>query len=455
MTYSEKSLAPFLFLLVVEGLSAAVRTAEEKNLYSGFKVGNSGVSISHLQYADDTIFLGEASAENLWSIKAIFRGFELASGLKVNFGKSKVMGVNVSSEFLGVAERFLHCSQTSLPFMYLGLPVGANPRKISTWKPLTDTIARKLGSWNNKWVSLGGRVVLLNSVLNSIPIFYLSFLKMPVRVWKMIVKMQRSFLWGGVGSNRKIPWVSWANVCKPKREGGLGVRDLRLVNDALLGKWRWRILQERKEVWREIIFARYGAMFPAPHLGGRPSGLMRGSSWWKDVSLLGTHMESHSDWFSRGVTKRIGNGNLTSFWFDPWSDDAPLRFRYQALYQASDQRLDRVRDMGNWLDGEWVWEFRWNRNLNTQDQSSLIDLLETLSRVHLSNREDEWCWRHDSSGLFSVKSAYLVLAEGSRSPQTLTTEVIANLSKIWVSWASTKVIVFSWQLLQDRTPSEA
>jgi hypothetical protein len=182
-------LAPFLFLLVVEGLSAAVRTAEEKNLYSGFKVGNSGVSISHLQYADDTIFLGEASAENLWSIKAILRGFELASGLKVNFGKSKVMGVNVSSEFLGVAERFLHCSQTSLPFMYLGLPVGANPRKISTWKPLTDTIARKLGSWNNKWVSLGGRVVLLNSVLNSIPIFYLSFLKMPVRVWKLIVKM--------------------------------------------------------------------------------------------------------------------------------------------------------------------------------------------------------------------------------------------------------------------------
>jgi hypothetical protein len=62
-------------------------------------------------------------------------------------------------------------------------------------------------------------------------------------------------------------------------------------------------------------------------------------------------METHSDWFSRGVTKRIGSGNLTSFWFDPWSDDAPLRFRYQALYQASDQRLDRVRDMGNWVGG--------------------------------------------------------------------------------------------------------
>ncbi|GAU17375.1 hypothetical protein TSUD_232510 [Trifolium subterraneum] len=78
----------------------AVRTAEERNLYTGFKVGNSGMSVSHLQYADDTLFLGEATMENIWSIKAILRGFELALGLKVNFGKSKVMGVNVSGEFL-------------------------------------------------------------------------------------------------------------------------------------------------------------------------------------------------------------------------------------------------------------------------------------------------------------------------------------------------------------------
>ncbi|MCI00949.1 LINE-1 reverse transcriptase like, partial [Trifolium medium] len=148
---------------LVESLSAVVRTAEERNLYTGFKVGNSRRSISHLQYADDTLFLGEATVANLWSIKAILRGFELASGLKVNFCKSKVMGVNVSGEFLGVAERFLHCSRASLPFTYLGLPVGANARSLTTWQPLIDTISRKLGSWNNKWVNMGGRVVLLNS----------------------------------------------------------------------------------------------------------------------------------------------------------------------------------------------------------------------------------------------------------------------------------------------------
>jgi mannosylglycoprotein endo-beta-mannosidase len=76
--------------------------------------------------------------------------------------------VNISDDFLGEAERFLHCSRASLLFTYLGLPVGANARKISTWQPLIDTIYKKLGTWNNRWVSIGGKVVLLNSVLNSI-----------------------------------------------------------------------------------------------------------------------------------------------------------------------------------------------------------------------------------------------------------------------------------------------
>jgi hypothetical protein len=74
---------------------------------------------------------------------------------------------------------------------------------LGPWQPLIDTISRKLGSWNNRWVSMGGRVVLLNSVLNSIPIFFLSYLKMPTKVWKLIVGLQRRFLWGVSALKRK------------------------------------------------------------------------------------------------------------------------------------------------------------------------------------------------------------------------------------------------------------
>ncbi|WJX68278.1 hypothetical protein P8452_52666 [Trifolium repens] len=93
-------LAPFLFLLVVEGFGGAMSKAVEYNLYKGFPIRNGGLIISHLQYADDTLCVGEASVENLWVIKAILRRFELASGLKVNFWKSCMMGVNVSNNFM-------------------------------------------------------------------------------------------------------------------------------------------------------------------------------------------------------------------------------------------------------------------------------------------------------------------------------------------------------------------
>jgi hypothetical protein len=68
-------------------------------------------------------------------------------------------------------------------------------------------------------VSLGGRIVLINAVLSSIPIFFLSFMKMPVKVWREVVSIQRNFLWGGLSTRRRINWVKWANICKTKKEG--------------------------------------------------------------------------------------------------------------------------------------------------------------------------------------------------------------------------------------------
>ncbi|PNX99542.1 hypothetical protein L195_g022808 [Trifolium pratense] len=66
------------------------------------------------------------------------------------------------------------------------------------------------------------------------------------------------------------------------------------------------------------------SLFPAPRMRG-PHSALRGSLRWKDVSLLGTQVETQSNWFSGGVTKRICNGNLTSFCFDPWMDGVPLK----------------------------------------------------------------------------------------------------------------------------------
>jgi hypothetical protein len=158
-------LAPLLFLLVTEGLGALMRMTVEKGRFQPFLVGRSRMSVLMRQYADDSLCIGDASVENLWAVKAILRGFEMASELKINFWKSCLVGVNVPDEFLAMASDFSNYRIGHTTFKYLGLPVGANPCLSSTWRPMVDAIKRRLGSWGNKFISFGGRIVLINTVL--------------------------------------------------------------------------------------------------------------------------------------------------------------------------------------------------------------------------------------------------------------------------------------------------
>ena len=140
---------------MAEGFSGLMRKAREANLFEGFEVGQNGLVISHLQYADDTLCIGKATVDNLWPMKSILRGFEMASGLKINFLKSSLIGVNVSDDFMEMACNFLSCSRGSLPFNYLGLPVGANGRNLATWEPLVESLNRKLNGWSHKYINFG------------------------------------------------------------------------------------------------------------------------------------------------------------------------------------------------------------------------------------------------------------------------------------------------------------
>ncbi|GKV07790.1 hypothetical protein SLEP1_g19511 [Rubroshorea leprosula] len=111
-------LSPFLFLIVAEGLNGLMASAVDKNLFKGARIGNVDVTVSHLQFADDTIFFGEASKENIQVIKCVLRTFELASGLKINYGKSQLMGIG--SRFC--AEETIPSSRTNLSDFLPSMP---------------------------------------------------------------------------------------------------------------------------------------------------------------------------------------------------------------------------------------------------------------------------------------------------------------------------------------------
>lgn len=226
-------LAPFLFLIVAEGLSRLVRSTVNRGVFMGYSV-NENISFPILQFADGTILLCEATWANLWATKMIFRTFEMVSGLRVNFFKNSLFGINIEDHFLNCASEFLSCCIGALPFKFLGIPVAANPRRCSTWEPIVIALKKKLQCWKGRFLSIGGRVSLIDSILNSLLLYLLSFYRASRKVVKTLQAIQRRFLWGGCDEVKKVCWVSWRKVCLPKKLGGLGVKCIDLFNKTSL-----------------------------------------------------------------------------------------------------------------------------------------------------------------------------------------------------------------------------
>ena len=160
-------LAPFLFLIVAEGLAGVSRMAEEKNLIDSLEVGRDRVKVNMLQYADDTLFFSEANTKKIFNIKAILQCFELASGLRVNFVKSRIGGTGLSHGSLRTFADILKCDVMGSPFVYLGLPVGGSHKRGDFWNGVIEKVKTRLSRWKGKCLSFAGRVCLIKSVLSS------------------------------------------------------------------------------------------------------------------------------------------------------------------------------------------------------------------------------------------------------------------------------------------------
>ncbi|GKU85336.1 hypothetical protein SLEP1_g16 [Rubroshorea leprosula] len=440
-------LAPFLFLMVAEALNGLIQNAVELDLYKGAIVGERNFAISHLQFADDSIFFCEASTQNVWAIKCILRSFELVSGLKVNFYKSALYGINMDETELETFARKLNCVVGSIPFKYLGVLVGADQKKVSTWTPTVDYLRKKLSSWRCNNLSFGGRIVLLNSILSSIPVYYFSCYKAPKKVTNLITSIQRNFLWGGGGEDkRKIAWVSWEKICREREEGGLGVRKVELFNRVLLGKWRWRLLKEEDSLWRKVLAEKYNINRKNEWEGGP----WRGSSsrWWSDLWKLDKDYNSEG-WFRMNVFKVVGEGSETLFWHNIWVGNGPLKEKYDRLYRLSKDKDALISDIGDWSEREWQWRWRWRRPLFAWEHNLLQELQLELQGVQIKQgQQDNWIWKNGQKEGYSVRSAYKMLSSKPREAEA------AVYTTIWNKHVPFKVTAFVWRALQHRIPTK-
>jgi hypothetical protein len=201
-----------------------------------------------VQYAND-----EAQ---LLHLKKILQKITLSSGMKMNYHKSCLVPINMDvSKATSLAEA-LWCVVGSFPFTYLGLPLGLTNPQVKHYAPLICWIERRLSA-SSKFLSYAGRLQLINSMLSSLPTYYMCSLKLLSTVTEEIDKYRKNCLCRSKYFNQKKYNLADSDlVNRPKDRGGLGVINLNIHNTALLLKLD-KFYRKKKEEWVSFIWNKY------------------------------------------------------------------------------------------------------------------------------------------------------------------------------------------------------
>ena len=108
-------------------------------------------------------------------------------------------------------------------------------RRKVVWEPIIRKFEARLNKWNQRSISMDGRITLINVVLTAFPLFYMSLFRAPTTVINRLTAIERQFLWGGNLEGKKIAWVAWSQVCASRERGGLGIKDIKALNNIFSG----------------------------------------------------------------------------------------------------------------------------------------------------------------------------------------------------------------------------
>ncbi|VVA25489.1 Hypothetical predicted protein, partial [Prunus dulcis] len=423
-------LSPFLFTLVMDVLSRIMEKAQDADEFHGLSPGNGMVEISHLQFADDTIFFIEDKEEYWNNLLQILELFCFVSGMTINKSKCSLVGINLDDGMVNEMAGAWGCDVGVWPMLYLGLPLGGNPRAIKFWDPVVEKVENRLQKWKRACLSKGGRLTMIQAVLCSIPIYYMSLFRIPIGVANRIEKLMRDFLWEGLDGKSNHA-VSWEVVGKAKFCGGLGVGSLRARSVALRAKWLWRFPNEPHALWHKVIRSIYG--MDTNGWDAKPA--TRGSCRcpWRDIS-------SGYNLFLQGCVFVVGSGVRVRFWEDDWGRGGVLKEVFPRLFNLSRKQNHNISSFAS-SDGLLLsWDFGFRRNLNELEITEVARLLDLLEGVRLfTSRLDKRIWKFDPSGLFTCHSLCSHIQNCGEG------ETFPPYTQIWKAKTPLKVKIFVWQ----------
>ncbi|KAJ9535108.1 hypothetical protein OSB04_un001812 [Centaurea solstitialis] len=436
-------LSPFLFLLAGEVLQLMILNACNMGLFNGIRLVKSNRNISLLQFADDALIFGKWSRKNLVALTKILTCFYDVSGLRINLSKCNLFGIGVSDPVVKDMADKIRCQVSSLPFTYLGLPVGGNMKKKALWSVVVEKINKKLSAWKSKCISIGGRLTLIQSVLSAIPLFFFSLFKAPKAILKLLESIRRRFFWGFKDDEKKLVWIAWKKVLKSKSNGGLGVTSFKIKNDALLSKWIWRFLSSKDAIWKDVIAEFYG-----PDGGLFSSSPLSGKSTWAAIVNGCRDLQVAGQTLIASFSKTIAKDSQSLFWEDlAIGQGSKLKDIYPRLYALEKNKNACFKERWILVNGSWCGAWDWKSIIRGRSLDDLQSLENQLSSMSFNmSGQDFWTWDLGKNGVFSVKQMTKFLQNSSDSEED------DSVCCVWNPLIPNKINIFIWRFLKEAIP---
>jgi hypothetical protein len=179
------------------------------------------------------------------------------------------------------------------------------------------SLTKRLIQWGDGHLAQPGSEPLTKSVAQAIPTYIMEFFKLPFSVFDELTRMVRGFYWGSLKGKRKVHWRAWDTLLQPKDKGGLGFRDFRLFNQALLARQAWRLILKSDTLCAQVLKAMY-----------YPKGKFEDTVFMCNASSSWQAITYGLELLKKGLVWRVGNGRSIRVWRNNW---IPRPFSYKPI----------------------------------------------------------------------------------------------------------------------------
>ncbi|XP_074559236.1 uncharacterized protein LOC141815220 [Curcuma longa] len=379
-------ISPLLFIIAAEFFSRGLDKLFARFPQMYYATG-CDFRISHLAYADDVMVFLNGSINNVKRIMGFLNAYMLCSGQLINFSKSSFFPAKrISNARKMQISSVSGFSEGRGSLLYLGVPIISGNKKAIHFQPLLEKV-----------------------------------LMPPKSILHQLEMICANFFWGSVASRGKAHWISWETICKPKGEGGLGVRKLLEVSTAISLKL-WFRFRTQASPW---------AVFLTKMYCGAVSSVVVPLKWnaspgWRRMMRIRDLAENQIGW-------TIGKGRIR-FWHDGWLDRGPL-FRSCEVVGNPEALVSDFWGTDGW---------------NTEKLRAVLPtaVAAEVEECDIQDEDDsKMIWKPSPQGFFTLKSAWNCIRVGR--------QFLDIRDAIWSKILIPKISIFSWRYLLKRLPVDS